>query len=442
MNVLQVNFLDTMGGAARIAWDLFRGYQERGHESYLAVGRKSSNEKNVIEIPNDQMRNPWSGLWRSTERRLVEKRIRLLPGAARFLANLGESRRWREQSAGIEDFNFPGSFRLLGLPPQQPDILHFHVLHGGYFDLRSLPALSSRVPTVVTHHDEWMMTGHCACTLGCERWRSGCGQCPDLSIYPAIRRDATAANWLRKREIYQKSRLNIVTPCQWLMDRLQGSVVQDAIVDARVIPNGVDLTIFSPGDQKAARQELGLDEDVWINLFVGHGVANNRFKDFDTLLATMVQFGERPQQRKQLLLCVGEQGEDRQVGENIIRFVKYQTDLHKVAAFYRAADVYVHATRADTFPTSILEAMACGTPVIATAVGGIPEQIEDGVTGFLVPPGGISRIVGCLERLQEDEQLHIAMRAAAAEFAVQKFSLEAMIENYLSWYRKVLEREV
>src|SRR5690242_18705180 len=123
MNILQVNFLDTIGGAARIAWDLFRGYQQRGHESYLAVGRKSCDVQNVFEIPNDQLRNPWSGFWRSTERRLVDKRVRLLPGAARLLANLGEPTRWREQLNGIEDFNFPGTARLLELPQNRLDLL-------------------------------------------------------------------------------------------------------------------------------------------------------------------------------------------------------------------------------------------------------------------------------------------------------------------------------
>ena len=80
------------------------------------------------------------------------------------------------------------SHRLLELPAKPPDVLHLHNLHGGYFDLRVLPELSAHQPTVVTMHDEWLYTGHCAYTLDSERWLEGCGSCPHLDSYPAARR--------------------------------------------------------------------------------------------------------------------------------------------------------------------------------------------------------------------------------------------------------------
>src|SRR3546814_10331965 len=82
-------------------------------------------------------------------------------------------------------------------------MLHCHNLHGGYFDLRELARFSKLLPVVLTLHDEWAYTGHCAYTFGCERWRSGCGQCPHLDVSPSIRRDASAANWTAKYDIYR-----------------------------------------------------------------------------------------------------------------------------------------------------------------------------------------------------------------------------------------------
>ncbi|MBJ6725363.1 glycosyltransferase [Geomesophilobacter sediminis] len=437
MNVLQVNFLEATGGAARISYDLFRGYRERGHGSYLAVGRKQSADPDVFEIPNEPMRNRWSGFWRSGERRLTEGGIRLLPGLARLLARLGEPRRWREELAGVEDCHFPGTARLLDLPSRRPDLLHLHVLHGGYFDLRLLPELSAALPTVVTLHDEWLMTGHCACTLGCERWRTGCGACPDLASYPPVKRDATAYNWQRKRMLYRDSRLYLATPSRWLMDRVYRSMLRPALAEARVIPNGVDLSVFSPGDRGAARREVGVDEGAWVALFVGHGVVKNRFKDFDTLLNAVSSLPGGTGGRRPLLICLGEEGETRVAGGAEIRFVGYQGDPHRVARFYRAADVYLHAAHADTFPTTVLEALACGTPVIATAVGGIPEQIDEGESGFLVPPGDPGAMAERIRQLQGNPALRCRMGEYAAAAARRRFSLTRMVDDYIDWYQMI-----
>jgi glycosyltransferase involved in cell wall biosynthesis len=442
MNVLQVNFFDTTGGAARISWDLFRKYRQRGHASYLAVGRKVSEDPDVFEIPNERLRNAWSGFWRSVERDLTASHIRLLPGLARLLANVGELRRWQEQRQGIEDFNFPGTASLLDLVPRRPDILHAHVLHSGYFDLRALPLLTSRIPTVITLHDEWMMTGHCAYTLGCKRYESGCGSCPDLTIYPAIKKDATAFNWQRKRAIYENSRLFIATPSQWLMDKVRSSMLTHAIVETRVIPNGVDLTVFHPTEKDAARLALGLPRDAWIALFVAHGARNNKYKDLATIKEAFKEFAANSEGKNLLFICLGDKGEDLRIGANEFRYIDYLSDNNEMSRYYCASDVYVHAARLDNFPNSILEALACGTPVIATAVGGIPEQVEDGETGFLVAAGDSSEIVARMKQLQENKALLASMQVKAADAARRLFSLDIMADNYLRWYNEILEIEL
>src|SRR5207253_206964 len=110
----------------------------------------------------------------------------------------------------------------------------------------------------------------------------------DLSIYPAIPRDATAANWCRKRDLLARSRLHVITPSQWLMDKVQDSIVHPAVASAHVIPNGVDLTIFRPAaDRAAARHELSLPQDATILLFAANGIRSNPFKDYPTLRAAL-----------------------------------------------------------------------------------------------------------------------------------------------------------
>src|SRR5206468_8666177 len=139
---------------------------------------------------------------------------------------LAQPRRTFRRSLGHEDFDFPATRDLFSVPPEQPELLHLHNLHSpaGFFDLRELPAMTARVPTFITLHDAWLLAGHCGHSLDCERWRTGCGNCPDLAIYPAIRRDATAANYQRKRGILAKARLHVITPSRWLMDKVNESI--------------------------------------------------------------------------------------------------------------------------------------------------------------------------------------------------------------------------
>ncbi|GBC63750.1 glycosyl transferase [Desulfonema ishimotonii] len=442
MNILQVNVTDITGGAARIAWYLFQKCGQRGHGSYFAVGRKTGNDSNTFEIPNYACRNLWAGTWSRLEKKFTKHNIRYLRGLARRLAIMGERRRWADRQKGIEDFNYPGTHHLLGLLHQHVDILHAHVLHSDYFNLKLLPEFTRRVPTVITLHDEWMMTGHCACTIGCERWKVGCGQCPDLTTYPPVKRDATAYNWFRKRKIYAKSRFYIATPSNWLMKKTKCSILNNAVIDSRVIPNGVDLSVFRPVAGQAARRTLNLPQDAWIMLFVAAGGHNNRFKDFATIKKAFLKFSAGSVRQKAILICLGGKGNDQRIGSNLIHFPDYVFDIKKVSLYYSASDLYIHGTRTDNFPNSILEALACGTPVIATRVGGIPEQIDEGVTGFLVPPHDSGAMASRIKQLQENKGLWQKMSAMASDSARKHFDLDRMADEYLSWYQEILKNKL
>lgn len=439
MNILQVNLNDTVGGAARIGWCLFEQYRCHGHQSYMAVGHKTSCDPHVFELPNDSLRNLWTRFWKKLEKQIPEEKPSLLR-LVQKTGHLAEPHRWLEHQRGIEDFHHPGTRCLLRLAPHSPDILHFHVLHGDYFDLRTLPRWTSLIPSIVTLHDEWMMTGHCACTFGCERWIAGCGHCPNLTTYPAVRRDATHRNWERKRNIYEKSRLYVATPSRWLMDKVHRSILTKSMVESRVIPNGVDDSVFYSQGKEEARNSLSLPLNAWIGLFVAQGTRTNEYKDYNAIENGFRKFAAMaPPDQPCLLLCVGEEGEERKVDNVTFRFVGYQKEMKTVALYYNAADVYIHGTRTDNFPNTVLESMACGTPVIATAVGGIPEQVNEGQTGFLVPPGDAHAIAECLRELHESPELREKMGFRAIERVRNHFRFEKIARNYLDWYRDILE---
>jgi glycosyltransferase involved in cell wall biosynthesis len=440
--ILQVNSFDLGGGTARVAWTLCETARARGHSGWLAVGQKRSDDPNVIDISERQHAGAWSRQWWNIHERLQGQGTAgddgsVLSRATRALAEpLGFFDYWR----GVENFHYPGSRDLLSLTPRPPDIIHGHNLHGGYFDLRLLPSLSRQVPLVLTLHDAWLLSGHCAHSLGCERWMIGCGSCPDLTIYPSIRRDATAENWRRKRDIYAQSRLFVATPSHWLMQKVERSMLSPGIEEARVIPNGVDLSIFHPADQRAARTELGLPQHADVLLFAANVIRDNVWKDYETLREAILRVAEMCQERQILFIGLGDDGVSERIGRAELRFVAYQDDPAIVARYYQAADIYVHAARADTFPTSVIEALACGIPVVATAVGGIPEQIDDGRTGLLVPAADAQGLAKCIVRLLADDALKQRLGIAAVAVARERFDVLQQVDTYLQWYGELVER--
>lgn len=433
LGILQVSTFDTFGGAARVAWGLFQAYRRRGHDAWLAVGERRSDDPDVFPIPAAD------GRWRAPL------------GVAKAV----------EHQLGIEDFHFPGTERLLRLPPRRPDVLHAHNLHGGYFDLRRLDRLSREVPTLLSLHDAWLLSGHCGHSLDCERWRIGCGHCPYLDIDPPVRRDATAFNWRRKAAIYRASRLHIATPSRWLMSRVEASMLAAGMVEGRVVPNGVDLNVFTPGDRAVARARLGIPVDAPLVLVAANAIRTNVWKDFALTRAAVERAAARLASRGSdaegldglsptvsidrpalRLVALGDDGPIERLGAAEVRFVPFQHDPQIVATWYRAADVYVQAARADTFPNAVIEALASGTPVVATAVGGIPEQIEEGRTGYLVPAGDASALADRLVDLLTDTALHRRMAAEAATRARPTFGLERQVDAYLEWYAELVDRAV
>ncbi len=462
LKITVLNTSDIGGGAERVAWNLVRGYISRGHQSFLFVGKKKSIEPWIFVIPHYRWGNFWSRLFWG----LAEK-IRLFRGEGsssrgwelflfNLLRNIGQPGKLIDRYRGLEDFRYPGTRYLLCLEGIESQLLHLHNLHGGYFDLRELPRLSRYAPTVLTLHDAWLLTGHCAHSYDCERWKIGCAQCPDLTIYPAIRRDATAYNWHRKSGIYAQSRVYVATPSRWLMQKVERSMLAPSIVEARVIPNGVDLSVFHPSDKPAVRAALGMPLDAKMLLFAANGIRPNPWKDYETLRGSVALIAGSMEGQRLLFVALGEDAPAERIGQAEIQFVPYQRDPATVARYYQAADVYVHAARADTYPNTVLESLACGVPVVATAVGGIPEQIKgleweahsreypsyprQQATGILVPPKNPEMMAKALCLLLEDGNLRECLGANAAQEAKIRFDLHKQVDAYLEWFEEILSR--
>ncbi|MBU5612548.1 glycosyltransferase [Geomonas azotofigens] len=430
IEIIQLNTLDTVGGAAGVTSTLHEYFKSQGHGSLRMVGRKLGPDPDTIEL-----------------RAAVRPS---LPGSVGRL--LRSVRRRAELFAGFEDFGDPASRSLDSALPGGA-IIVCHNLHGGYFDLTGLADLSRRHPVVLVLHDAWLLAGHCAHSFDCDKWLSGCGSCPYPDVQYALTRDTSHQNWKRKSDIYRACRLNVITPSRWLMTKVQDSILKPAVIRSRVINNGVDQSIFCPGDKAAARARIGIGNSEVVVMFAANGIRESIWKDWSTMRCAVAEVAQAMPDKQLRFLAVGESAPSEQVGGATITFVPYQAPA-EIAAFYQAADLYIHAARAENFPNTVIEALSCGTPVVATSVGGIPEQVKglrhegdadavnlygrDHATGILTPVGDHRRLGSAICRLLGDAALVNQLSHSAASDAKERFSITRTGGCYLDFFEEVL----
>ena len=429
-SVLHVNTRDKVGGAEGSAWNLFKAFQARGLDSWLAVGTKTSDDPNVLVIPNEISRNGWvrACLSIAGNRGGIPGSIRKIAAGLRWA---GEPLYGIDMLRGAENVHYPGTRHLLDLPPRRPDILHCHNLHGRYFDLRWLPWLSRQLPVILNLRDTWALSGHCAGFQGCERWKTGCGRCPDLDIYPPLERDTTAANWSRKARIYARSRLYVTAPSQWMMDQIAQSMLHAA--KSKLISNGIDIETFRPADRDYARRALDLPPDGVIVLISAH----SSFKPLEPMFDVLRRLNFAGV--RLTVVCLGKTQAPETLGQGTIIYRPYQLDPAAMSLYYQSADAYLQVATAEAFGKSIVESMACGTPVVVNAVAAIPELVTNLKTGMLVAAADTAALAEALARVLTDRELHGRIRAQGSEEARRRFSLHRQSGEFLDWYEEVIE---
>ncbi|OLP18615.1 glycosyl transferase [Leptolyngbya sp. 'hensonii'] len=404
MQVLHISQSDIAGGAAIAAYRLHQGLLTQDCESRMLVGVARTVDRRIIALPR---------------RRWLENQLFRLTWPLSL-----------SQLHCISSFDIPRHPCF-----QEAAILNLHNLHDGYFNYLALPALTQAKPTVFTLHDMWSFTGHCGYSYDCDRWQRGCGACPDLQVPPALSRDTTWLEWHLKQWAYQRSKMTIVTPSHWLADQARRSLLQSFPV--QTIPYGLDTTAYQPLDPVQCRALLGISPGQRVLMFAAASLGDRR-KGADLLLQALQQL---PASLKTdlLLLVLGEQGEAlaEQAGLPTLHLGYISHDRIK-AICYSAADLFVFPTRADNLPLVVLESMACGTPIVSFQVGGVPEMVRPGITGYLAPPENATALGQGIVQLLEDERLRLQLGQNCRSVALAEYALELQAQRYLSLYQELL----
>ncbi|PPS40647.1 glycosyltransferase family 4 protein [Chroococcidiopsis sp. TS-821] len=406
MKVLHINQSDVVGGAAIAGTRLHQGLLSQGIDSYLLVGKAQTFSDRIAITP---------------KKNRIEHKLRDYFAKPLGLTYLNI----------LSSFNIPKSDIF-----KSADIINFHNLHTGYFNYLAIPSLTANKPAVWTLHDMWSFTGHCSYSYDCDRWKIGCGRCPYPQVYPKIQRDNTRIEWKLKDWTYSRSDLTIVTLSHWLTAQVKQSILKRFPIYH--IPNGIDTTLYQPLDPDWCKQQLGLPKGKKVLMFGAASLQDSR-KGGDLLLQALQKLPASLKSEIVLLTFGG--GEDtiaQTVAMPAINLGYIDSDRLKAVA-YSAADLFIFPTRADNLPLVLQESMACGTPMVSCKVGGVPDLVRPGVTGYLAIPEDPQDLSVGITQLLEDDTLREKMSQNCRKITLEEYSLELQVQRYIDLYSHLIQ---
>ena len=410
MKILQINTDNASGGAGRAASRLHSGLKQLGNVSRMIVRTKSGLDDNIQTIPRTS---------------IIGRGIEYL----------------------LKHYYHYGSFHYLYYPSMRvflkhpwvldADVINLHNIHGNYFAYPCLPKLTHKKPVVWTLHDMWGFTGHCSYSFTCQRWKTGCGSCPDLEVYPQIRIDTTHLQWRIKSILYQRSILTIVTPSEWLLSLTRISPLLGSF-QVRCIPNSVNTEIFRPLDRMSVRKAFDLPTDTFL-LFYVSGKLQDKRKGNDLFISCMQKLAS---ELPSINLAVVTVGEGTELWKEHIPFPVYPlgsiSNDNILAACYSSVDLLVLTTRMDNLPNTLLESMACGTPCVSFNVGGVSEAVNHLETGYLAQAEAIDDLTIGITSFLHNNDLLEKCRLNSRLKAIQEFAIHIQAERYLELYQSIV----
>ncbi len=401
--VLIINTTFNRGGAAQIARMIYKGLKKDVDiVPYFYYGRgKKSEDKNVFKTFFT-----------------YEFFIHLI--FVRFL--------------GLEGFGSYFTTRALTsfIKKKKIDLIHLHNVHGYYLNLSFMQYLNSlNIPIIWTFHDVWPITGRCAYFTDCEKWQNYCYNCQYLSTYPKTYVDRSTKLFKKKKFLFTKLKnLTIITPSIWLKDIVNKSYLQNKKIG--VISNGVDIDLFKVLDKNRVREELNILREAKCILYIASDIDDER-KGFKYFVDCIKMIKTKELQ----ILTVGEiskKTKQRMKKFNCLHFGKVQ-NKKKLVSIYNSSDLFIISSLEDNFPNTVLEAMACGVPVIGFKTGGIPEQV-DNKSGILVEKKDVKGLAYSIDSLLNNKSALISMSSHCRIRSESNYSLNLMVENYKKLYMK------
>ena len=417
MKVLHIATSDITGGAARAAYRLHQGLSFYGIDSGMLVEKKKSDDEAVIRYSASSD---------------MSSRIRSIFRNQLIKWNFNIYKKYRP--SGLEIFSdartrYDDSFKkyLAG-----NDVINLHWT-AGFLDYDAFfPQLDSDKPVVWTLHDMNPFTGGCHYSGNCRRFMNSCGACPQLGS--SKESDLSRSSWIIKKDALSQSKgklLHIVTPSKWLAKQARESALF-AHLPISIIPYGIDTDLFHPRDTSSFRDTLGIPHDATVIGFVADSTANKRKG-----LYYLKEAVEKINNKNIFLVSVGKSSPNISKQINHIHLGCIESD-RLLSMAYSLFDVYVCASVEDNLPNTVIESLACGTPVVGFSIGGMPDMVVSGRTGLLAADVDSKSLAICLNEILADKKLLEAMAVQCREKALIDYALLTQADNYTNLYASLL----
>ncbi len=341
-----------------------------------------------------------------------------------------------DRDPALETFSMARLPEASGLPADAShvDVVHMHWI-SFFADYPSfIGSIPQHVPIVWTLHDMNPFTGGCHYSGGCERFKSGCGNCPQV-ISPDPR-DVSVDSIKVKHAALKQREIHVTAPSQWMLDLAKQSPVWPAGTTFNKIHLGFDLDNFFPEDRAAARQELGIESNAVLVAF-GADDLNSQRKGFHHLLAALKQI-KTDCKVECLVFGGGELPNEPDLPP--IHHLGFINSPDRQRLAYSASDIVIVPSREDNQPQVGLEAMACGVPVVAFDAGGIPEYVRDGETGCLVELGDEKSLAKKISGLSDLGSFRKRLGTAALSMVQNEFELAKQTQAYNDLYHSIIRQ--
>lgn len=400
--LLLINASANTGSTGRIAEEIGLKAQIAGYDVRFAYGRVAINSK----LPLIKIGAEWDVQIHGIKSRLWD---------AHGFASL------RATKALVEE-----------LKQWKPNIINIHNLHGYYIHIGILFEYLKEVqiPVIWTFHDCWPFTGHCSFfdRYDCRKWETECHKCPNRKGYPeSWFFDRSKSNFNRKKELFNGlSRLTIVTPSAWLAQHVKRSFLSNYSVD--VIHNGLNLAVFNLSKETSVLNKYGIADDPFVL-----GVASiwDKRKGLDDFVSLRQSLSKDIQ-----LVLVGLSADQTAKLPDGIISIPRTENQQELAALYSAASVFVNPTYVDNFPTTNIEALACGTPVITYRTGGSPEAVNS-ETGVVIETGDVAALRTAIDKVVSNGK-HL-YSSKCRERAEKLFNKEERYQEYLEMFAALVK---
>ena len=405
MRILQINTSLNTSAPGRIASEIGDSLISMGHESIIGYGRDCRKSRSIpIKIGNDK-----------------DLLVHLIKTRLFDHHGFGSAKATKRFISQVEEIS--------------PDLIHLHNLHGYYMNVGILFNYLKKAdkPVVWTFHDCWPFTGHCSYfdRANCQRWQSQCSDCPLKKGYPASWIfDNSRWNYNRKKELFTSvDNMTLVSPSSWLANHLSDSFLKE--YPATIINNGININEFRPVEPDLARNKHKLS-----GKHVILGVANvwskrKGLSDFIKLRGLLVPDID--------IVLVGLSKEQIRKLPTGIFGINRTDSINDLAALYSLADVFVNPTYVDNFPTTNIEALACGTPVVTYITGGSAESVS-GECGFTVIKGQIGSLKEAIHKVLQLGKGYFSN--SCRERAVKYYNKDERYSEYLKLYNTILKNNL